>query len=99
MEKYYKKAVQNLIVAKIAEKKGFYEIALSRYYYNIYLIVCGYLLSENNKYEFKQGKGSHYNTITDFIKKISLKNEDKRNIKNINKLLTLRNNYEYNGFF
>ncbi len=53
MEKYYKKAVQNLIVAKIAEKKGFYEIALSRYYYNIYLIVCGYLLSENNKYEFK----------------------------------------------
>lgn len=101
--KTYKNALENRAVADYAEGKSYYEIAVSRYYYSVYLIINKYLKDKlGSAYKAPpQGKDSHIFIIEQFLDYIEDKvEEDEYDILELIKELRVhRNNYEYKRNF
>lgn len=101
--KTYKNALENRAVAIYSENKSYYEIAVSRYYYSVYLIINKYLKDKlGNAYKAPpQGKDSHIFIIEQFLDYIEDKVEDDEYdiLELIKELRVHRNNYEYKKNF
>ncbi len=59
-----KKAKNNYVVAEFAELNGYYDVAVSRYYYYLYQNILLYAYQNNENYATKV----HSHTIKNFIK-------------------------------
>jgi len=97
--KTYKNAIENQKIAEYSEGKKYFEIATSRYYYAIYLILIKYLKSLPSYVheESEEGKDSHKKTIDKFLEKMeNIVTEDEYDtLKYIRELRKQRNDYEY----
>lgn len=91
------KSHQNLEVAKWAENKHYYDVAISRYYYSEYQKII-YISKKMIFYmEPPKSENSHIYTINNFASSIGHKisDEDKMKILNLKKLRKLRNDADY----
>ena len=91
------KSEENFKTGEWAEKKLFYDTAISRYYYCIYQKII-YISKKKGFYqEPEKTEDSHKNTIIMFISELDskLSSEEKINILQMKDLRRLRNNSEY----
>ena len=71
--KYLKlKAKDNLKVAEYSEKKEYFDVAISRYYYYLYQNIIVYLDKNYDDFIIPEGESSHKYTISFLLKKLML---------------------------
>lgn len=92
------KAEENYKTGEWAEKKKYYDVAASRYYYCIYQKII-YVSKREGFYnkEVVNKESSHTNTIENFVANLnnSISGEDKITILKTKKLRRIRNTSEY----
>ncbi len=85
------KAKHNYKVADYSERRRFFEVAISRYYYYLYQNIIDYINMNSVENMITSGQGSHYKTLDVFIKYVSSKkNLDGENLQIISMLQKLR---------
>ncbi len=93
------KAKHNYKIANYSERKRYYDVAISRYYYYLYQNIIDYISINGLEINKTNNLNSHYNTIATFIRSISMDNnldiEDLRKIGLLQKLRTVRNSADY----
>lgn len=97
IENLNKKAKENLEVAEWAEKKKYYDVAISRHYYCEYQKII-YISKKLGFYvESQNGEDSHIKTINNFISspRNKLSDEDKIEISKMQRLRRYRNDADY----
>ena len=91
------KSEENFKTGEWAEKKSFYDTAISRYYYCVYQKII-YISKKKGFYEVpEKSKDSHIKTINIFISELDCKlsTEEKIIMLKMKNLRRLRNNAEY----
>jgi hypothetical protein len=93
------KAKHNYKVANYSERKRYYDVAISRYYYYLYQNIIDYISINGLEINANNNLNSHYNTIATFISSISndynLDEEDLQKINLLQKLRAVRNSADY----
>lgn len=91
------KSEQNFEVAEWAEKRKYYDVAISRYYYGEYQKII--YISKKMKFyiEPKKSEKSHIKTIDNFVASLKdkLSNDEKITILYMKKLRRYRNDADY----
>jgi hypothetical protein len=91
------KACQNFETAEWAEKKRYYDVSISRYYYCIYQKII-YISKKKGFYKDSELLGNSHNiTINNFIAGMyeKLTDEEKLDVSNIKSLKRIRNDADY----
>lgn len=91
------KAEENFKTGEWAEKKEYFDVAVSRYYYCAYEKII-YISKTREFYkDYSRESGSHFKTINEFNKNLKdkLTGEEKVALSKLKKLRKLRNNADY----
>jgi len=90
------KAKDNFEIAKIAEKRKYFDVAVSRYYYYLYQNLMNYLFLRGETIEKKE-QNKHINTIGKFIEIIKNEGnyEKQRSITKLWRLKDRRHDSDY----
>lgn len=99
IENLKEKSEENYKTGEWAEKRGYYDVAVSRFYYCIYQKII-YISKKNGFYneELSYKKDSHMETVNNFVSSLNnmIPSEDKISIMKIKNLRRLRNRSDYN---
>lgn len=92
------KSEENRKIAEIAENESLYNVAVSRNYYRLFLLIVNFVSARNPSYKAPTGVGSHQSTLSEFCNCVGLPPRDLRHFNtSLVNLTTLRNKYEYSS--